>query len=66
MLFIPACEPALQRVWAVIIIPPALFLLGYLFFCVEGMWGIYHRAGLRFRLHSGLFYMKEAAETDGR
>lgn len=29
------------------------------------MWGIYHRAGLHFfffRLHSSLFYMKEAAE----
>lgn len=29
---------------AVIIIPAAFFLPGYLFFCEEGMWGIYHRA----------------------
>lgn len=32
------------------------------------MWRIYHRAGLHFffRLHSSVFYMKEAADTDGR
>lgn len=52
--------------------PPLPFLLrfflpGYLFFCEEGMWGIYHRVlAFVFRLLSGLFYKREAEKTDGR
>lgn len=36
----------------------------YLFFCEEGMWGIYHRVTC-FRQCSSLLYEREAAETDG-
>lgn len=62
----PSEQPKCQHACAVIIIPPVFFSPGLFIFLRGGMWGIYHRAGLRFFFffwpHRSLFYMKEVAE----